>query len=118
MQAGQRVDRAFWWDLQQLGKGQGAGQALAVLFCLFFSAWEQHQSQEFPQVCRSTAASPGICTEEAGEEPVLKPELGTWLAIAGEHLVRKGPEDAGGHQGEQEQQCAFGQGHAEVFWAV
>ena len=89
-----------------------------MLLCLAASAREWHQLRQVPQLRRSTAASPGVCKEEAGREAVLKPALGKWPSIAGEQLVGKGPGAAGGHQGERERQPAFGQRGPAVSWAA
>lgn len=105
-QAGER--EPFGGPLQDLGKGQKAGQALAVLPCLVFSARERQQLRQVPLLRRSRAASPGVCTEEAGGEAVLSPVPGTWPSIAGEQLVRRGPGGAGGRHAEHEPATCVG----------
>lgn len=118
-QAAGRGERAFWWGLQELGKGQRAGQALAGLLCLAFSAREQRQRCQVPQLRRSTAASPGIRAEEAGGEAVLKPPPGKRPCLVAEQLVRRGPGGAGGQQGEHEPaRCLGGKAGSGVLGCV
>lgn len=81
LEAAGRGERAFWWGLQDVGKGQRAGEGLAVLPCLAFSAQEWHQLCRVPLLCRSKAAALGTRTEEAGREPAFKPRLGKWPSM-------------------------------------